>query len=354
MTPIGSAQTVLGPIDPNLLGNTITHEHLLLDESHIFARTPPEDPDARKTFYAPLSMETLSRIYYAGHLNLDNFKMQDENLAIEEALHFKDHGGATIVEVTPIGIQRDPEGLQRIAMATGLNIIMGSSYYVDPSLPAYVHDMSETKIADGIIEEFAIGAQGTDIRPGLIGEVGMSMPKTETETRILRASAKAQQVTGAPLMVHPGRHPDEPLHIVRTLEKLGCDIERVIICHIDRTIFDLQRLKDLASTGVVLEYDLFGHEHARYLYSASVDQPNDADRLRYIRYLIDEGFGKQIVIAQDCDNKIYLRKFGGCGYAHILENVVPRALNRGFTQDEIDQILIETPRRLFTFARPTA
>lgn len=349
---VGKIQTVLGPIEPEQLGITMTHEHLLLDYSHAFGSMEPKDPDRKKTFNAPLNMETLSRIYYAGHWNRENFILDDEQLAIEEALHFKQHSGSTIVDVTSIGFKRNPEGLRRIAEATGLNVIMGSSFYVDPCLPDFVRTMTEDEITDHIVRDFTEGADNTDVFPGLIGEVGMSMPRTDLENRILRASVRAQRITGALLMIHPGRHPDEPLKIVEMIDKLGADLVRTVICHIDRTIFDRPRLKDLASTGVTLEYDLFGHEHTQYLYSDDVDQPNDIERLRYLRYLMDEGFANQIVISQDVDNKIYLRKYGGCGYAHIVENIVPRALRRGFTQQEIDQILVDNPRRLFTFSSP--
>lgn len=344
---VGKVQTVLGIINPEEMGITITHEHLLVDETNLFQE--PEDPDLKETFYAPLDMEILNRLYFAGHTNLESATMLDENLAIEEASHFRHHGGKTIVDATSIGLGRNPKGLQRIAQATGLNVIMGSSYYIDSSLAQEVREMSGREITDKIVKEFFAGVEDTHIRPGLIGEVGCSWPITSLEKRILRASSRAQQFTGAPLMIHPGRNPDAPMHIVKILEKEGSDLKRVIMCHIDRTIFDHAKLTKLASTGVVLEYDLFGHEHSHYRFNLDIDQPNDAERLRYIRYLIDEGYGNQVLVSHDCDNKIYLRKYGGGGYAHIVENVVPKALMRGYTQEEIDQILIHTPQRLFTF-----
>ncbi len=346
----GKVQTVLGLIEPAAMGTTITHEHLLVDEAHLYHE--PEDEEARKTFHAPLDMATLSRMYYAGHDNLDSTTVLDEALAIEEAMHYKRAGGGTLVEVTPIGIARDPEGLRRIARATGLHVIMGCSYYVAQSLPPTVDEMSEDEITQVICAEIFAGADGTEIRPGLIGEVGCSWPLMAVERKVLKASARAQRLSGAPLMVHPGRNDEAPREIVAILSDAGADLERTIICHIDRTIFEEAKLVRLAESGVVLEYDLFGHEHSHYVHNLDVDQPNDAERLRWLRFLIDQGFGKQIVISQDCDNKIYLRRYGGCGYAHIVENVVPRALRRGFTRDELDTILIATPKRLFTFASP--
>jgi phosphotriesterase-related protein len=55
--------------------------------------------------------------------NLDNRKLLDETTAIAEALHFKQLGGRTIVDVSNIGLARDPAGLARIARATGLHIV---------------------------------------------------------------------------------------------------------------------------------------------------------------------------------------------------------------------------------------
>ena len=56
----------------------------------------------------------------------------------------------------------------------------------------------------------------------------------------------------------------------------------MVISHIDRTIFDTDRLLRLADTGVVLEFDLFGTEQSYYPLS-DIDMPNDATRLRLIR-----------------------------------------------------------------------
>ena len=102
---VGKVQTVLGLINPEVMGITITHEHLLVDEAHLFHE--PHDPEKKATFYAPLSMEVLSRMYYAGHSNLESTTMLDEELAIEEAMHYKRAGGKTLLEVSSIGLKRN-------------------------------------------------------------------------------------------------------------------------------------------------------------------------------------------------------------------------------------------------------
>ncbi len=113
---VGMVQTVLGPISPQHLGVTLTHEHLLVDLSVI--HTMPESASAKDLYYKPVSMETLGRIRSYGEANLDNTRLLEVQTAIEEAGLYKQHGGGTLVDATSIGIARDPFGLTRISRAT--------------------------------------------------------------------------------------------------------------------------------------------------------------------------------------------------------------------------------------------
>ncbi|MEM6682961.1 MAG: aryldialkylphosphatase, partial [Pseudomonadota bacterium] len=90
-------------------------------------------------------------------------------------------------------------------------------------------------------------------------------------------------------------------------------------------------------------------ENSYYKWNEDVDMPNDAQRLRDIRRLIDRGHLDQIAISQDICYRSRLRTFGGHGYGHIFRNVIPIMQRRNFTSAEIDRILVETPRRLLTF-----
>ena len=60
-------------------------------------------------------------------------------------------------------------------------------------------------------------------------------------------------------------------------------MDRLIISHIDRTIFDADRLLRLADTGCVVELDLFGWEQSNYFPNPDIDMPNDAARVRWLR-----------------------------------------------------------------------
>jgi phosphotriesterase-related protein len=161
------------------------------------------------------------------------------------------------------------------------------------------------------------------------------------------AAVLAQRESGASINVHPGRHPDQPQEAADFIRVKGGRMDRVIISHIDRTVFDDERLRRLAATGCVLEWDLFGQESSYYRL-ADIDMPNDAVRLRAIRGLIDRGHLAQVLISHDICYRSRLVRWGGHGYGHIFANVVPMMRRRGFAEAEIQSILVDNPRRLLT------
>ena len=346
----GKVQTVLGPVDADSLGLTLTHEHLFTRMTHV-AKEPAES-EAQAAFNAPLAMDLMGPIRYGRLVNLDDCALNDENAAIEEVAKFKRAGGGTLVDVSSIGVGRNPQALARVARATDINIVMGCSYYVEENYPPElgVEAKGEDVIVDEIVGDIFEGADGTDIGAGIIGEVGCSWPLSATERKVLRASGRAQRITGAALTIHPGRHPEAPAEIVEVLRGAGADLSRTVMCHIDRTLDKEDLILELAQNGCVLEYDLFGSENSYYPWTIPVDMPNDARRLRWLQLLISEGFGDQIVISHDICFKHQLTRHGGHGYAHIPANVVPLMRSKGFDEESIHTILVKTPARLLTFA----
>jgi phosphotriesterase-related protein len=192
------------------------------------------------------------------------------------------------------------------------------------------------------------GAWGTDVRAGMIGEIGCSAPWTATEKRVMQAALIAAAETGAAINVHPGRDPDQPQEVADFIKAAGHPTDRIVISHIDRTIFDEPRLLKLADSGVTIEFDLFGQESSYYGLS-DIDMPNDATRLRLIRALIDHGHLDRVVISHDICYRTRLASFGGHGYGHIFRNVLPMMGKRGYSEGEIDAILVRNPRQLLTF-----
>jgi len=346
----GKVQTVLGVIDSQDVGVTLPHEHLFIDGKCIF--TEPEAASDRALAYEPVDWHNLSWLRYHPYENLDNMRLLDEQEAIDEAMVFKKAGGRTIVDVTINGIGRDPKALARISRVTGLNVVMGSGYYVAPSLSPEFAAKPEVEITDEIVQDITVGVGGSGIRSGLIGEIGCTWPLHVNEDKVLRAAAKAQQKTGACLSVHPGRNRQAPFDVVGILEQSGADLSRVIICHIDARVRDHEGRTQLLQKGCVLEYDLCGWEgHFPTYWTADdyMDLPNDTQRIHEIRRHIEEGYGNQIFMSHDICAKTRRVRYGGWGYAHILNYVVPMMRQRGITQEQIDAIIIGNPRRLLTF-----
>ena len=56
----GQILTVLGPIQPEKLGVTLTHDHVLLDLAPILAE--PSEPSKKALFDAPLTLSNLGQI----------------------------------------------------------------------------------------------------------------------------------------------------------------------------------------------------------------------------------------------------------------------------------------------------
>jgi phosphotriesterase-related protein len=261
----------------------------------------------------------------------------------------KHDGGDAIVELTCGGLSPDPEGLRRIAQGTGVHLVMGCGYYVNDYQDAKNHRRTVEDFAQEMIGQIRHGAWGTDVRAGMIGEIGCQAPWTALEKRVMQGALIAAAETGAAINVHPGRDPDQPQEVADFIKAAGHPTERVVISHIDRTVFDEPRLLRLADSGVTIEFDLFGQESSYYGLS-DIDMPNDATRLRLIRALIDKGHLDRVVISHDICYRTRLASFGGHGYGHIFRNVVPMMKKRGYSEDEIDAILVRNPRRLLTFA----
>lgn len=344
----GKIQTVLGPIDPEQLGVTLTHEHLLVDLS--VAHGPPDSASGKDFYHKPVSQEMVGRIRHHAAQNADNAQLFDVPTAIEEVMLYKQHGGASLVDATSIGIARDPMGLFRISHATGVNIIMGASYYVAAAHPPDIDRLTEDDIVEQIVRDVMEGVDGTVIRSGVIGEIGCTWPLAGNERKVLRASAQAQRITGAPLLIHPGRDETAPVQVIEVLNEAGADLGRTIMGHLDRTVFLRSTLTQIAEAGCYMEWDLFGTENSYYALNPNIDMPSDAKRMDDIAWISSEGYGGKILVAHDICAKHRLEKYGGHGYYYILAQIIPRMRARGFSSEAIDKILVNNPRDALTFA----
>jgi len=358
----GYAVTVNGRIDPEELGVTLPHEHVFFDLSSGWY----EEPDSvygKKLANEPVSIDNLwyVRRNLMGHK--DNMILNSFDDAVDEISKFYDAGGSTVVDLSPKNTGPDPEMLRRVGRATGVQFIHGTAYYTRPAHPARIDDTDVDELEEEFVSDVREGLLGTDIRAGIVGEIGLSDHIHDAEEKVLRAGVRAALRTGAPLNIHPpGRteysqkdrtYPTSRwcLEVLDIVEEEGLPPERVVMSHMDRTLFeDLSYQKQLAERGPYLEYDLWGTED--YLAQYNDSYPSDGWRIGAVTELIDEGYASQLLFSHDVAYKVSLTKYGGFGYEHIPRNVLPMLRGRGVEQSTLDRITIENPKRMLTFDEP--
>jgi len=260
-TPIpdlsGKILTVKGPIEPNLLGPTIMHEHVLIDYRGRPKKRIKSATDA--SFYEEsVSLGNLSKIRTWAVENQDNLLLSDIDLALREVLGFKRWGGSGIVDCTSIGLGRDPSGLLQVSNASGLHLIMGSGFYLESFHPPDMDQRTVGYLADIIIRDVTVGVAGTPIRAGIIGEVAVAGGLKASELKGARAVARASRATGAAISFHHGGAGEEKFTTLDLVASEGADLNRVIIGHANHIATDIPYMKRLLERGVYLQFDLFG------------------------------------------------------------------------------------------------
>lgn len=359
----GKAMTVKGPIDPDELGITLLHEHLFIwgDASTRMPTTSTPATIAAK-FDQKLTIENLefNRRYRRGID--DNFKFNDEKLVTPEAMEFRYYGGSTLVDLTNIGIRRDPHALLRVSNATGLNVVMGSSWYIKDLYPPNMDELTITDLEETIKRDITIGVGNSGIRSGIIGEVGIQgEPLTTNEIKVMQASARASRATGAPISIHWGGTKNEKQQIADIIQDEGGDLSRTVFGHSDLIADDLDQLSRLLERGIYIEFDITG----RVDVPLSWGNPNpDSPWLDYteaslnaliadtVCKLIELGYIDRIILSQDVCQKKQLKSHGGTGYSFLLEHFLPNLKKLGVSDKQIRTIMVENPKRILTFAEP--
>jgi phosphotriesterase-related protein len=299
----------------------------------------------------PLELATLGWARRVGYGHYQNAFRLDHAEAAEELAFFRRAGGRTVVDQTPSwGLGRDPRALRTIALETGLNVVMGCGYYEERRHPPWLRDQSVGQITAAIVAEVTVGADGTGVRAGIIGEIGTSEAFTAAEEKVLRAAARAQAATGVALSIHHviwGRHAPRVLEIARSE---GADLRRTVVCHVDLDArCELAYYEAIASTGAYLAFDTFGQVEI-YQYSGRQRPgrvyPTDYERAEQVAALVAAGYLEQIVLAQDLLTKTQLRRYGGYGFDHLLVNVVPLLRTLGLSDRQVETLLVDNPARL--------
>jgi phosphotriesterase-related protein len=343
--------TVTGQIPAGSLGRTLTHEHLLNDVSA--AVMPGSRAGTEDLLNAPVDLSNRERLLTEPYSSYDNCTLDNKADALAELAAFARLGGSTVVDVTPAGLGRDPQALRELSEASGVNVIMGSGWYLEHFENALG---TVDELATSLGAEFAHGVYGVDgadgvgggIRPGVIGEIGVSADFTAGERRALRAACIVQREVGVPLFIHlPGwqRLGHEVLDIVLT--EMQVDPAAVVLCHMDPSGEDSDYQRNMAERGVWLEFDMIGMP---FTYPGEGRSPLvDATTAAIIR-LAGQGHANRLLFSHDLFLKAMLSRHGGLGLGFVT-GPFRESLNAAGV--DADAILDTHPSQLFLHAALT-
>lgn len=301
-------QTVDGPLAPDELGVTLTHEHVFLE------------------------MWASDGHGFIGQL-------RDEEVLGAELRRFRDAGGSCVVDQTPGGAGRDPRGLQRLSAATKLKIVTGCGWYTEPFYPP-AHDLARRSagaIADELVQEIEEGFDDTGVRPGIIGEIGTGQAwLSPLEERVHRAAARAQSRTGLPLATHTLYHAAGAAQMA-IFDEEGVNPARVCVGHCD-TFPSLEYCLSVARWGAYVSLDNIGQQLGEH----------EAEVRTLLLGLLEAGYETQILLSQDVGQVAELRSRGGRGYTYLAEVFLPGLLAAGVSAECLYTLTVENPRRWLT------
>lgn len=324
---MGEIHTATGSVPASELGITLMHEHL----------------------FANLMQE-----YRATGL------LNDVQTMVEEVKAFTAVEGRTIVDVTPAELtrgaapdpaavlggakasgpwpSRSPENvlaIQTVARATGAYIVLGTGHYRDPYLgDGWLDEHNVDEICEHLIEDIETGISGTDVRAGIIGEIGADKWFVSArEERSFRAAARAQRRTGLALTTHAARWPVGIAQLDLLAEE-GVDPRRVIIGHCD-SVPVVEYHEAIARRGAFVQYDLIRGE----------SEAQTRRTVDLVLEMVRRGHGGQLLLSHDVCTTSQLASNGGAGFAFVPTGFADALEQAGLERAEIDSLLVDNPRR---------
>lgn len=242
---------------------------------------------------------------YASKYNLNFADAETELAVIEDVREFKAFGGASIVENTTYGIDRNMKFMVDVARKSGVNIIAGTGHYLEMTQSPEVLTLTVEELVQLYTLDIEKGLfiDGEFIKCGFIGEVGSVYPITDFEKRAIQATAIVQNQLKCGVSFHPGRDPKAPFEIMRIYLEAGGDASKAVMSHLDRTLLNDEQLLEFSKLNCYCQLDLFGTEVSWYQLNPTVDMPSDAERVDRLKLLKDSGKLDRILMSHDIHTK---------------------------------------------------
>lgn len=298
--------TVQGRVAPEALGPVLIHEHVLVDF---------------------IGADQISRARY------------DPREVFEAALPrlaaLRRTGCRALVECTPAYLGRDAVLLRRLARAANLRIITNTGYYGagdDKFIPRHAWAERAEQLAARWTREFHEGIDGSGIIPGFIKTGVDSGRLSQIDRKLIVAAGLCHKETGLRIHAHTGDGV-AALDIIETLRAGHVDPRAYVWVHAQN-----EKNRDVhvqaARTGAWLEFD-------------GIRKETLAPHLDAVVELTRAGFLGQLLISQD-SGWYHVGEPGGGdfkGYTYLFEAFLPALRRGGFTEAQVNRLMIENPSR---------
>ena len=317
----GRIMTVLGPIRPEKMGKTLSHEHCVVDF---------------------LGAEKASRIRH------DRDEVQ--KIILPHLQHLKELGCASLVECTPNYIGRDVRLLKNLAQSSGLNILTNTGYYGaagNKFLPRHASIEKEEQLVSRWMKEWQEGIDGSGVRPGFI-KLGVEKGKLpDLHVKLVRAAARVHLQTGLTLAIHTGDG-DAALDELRVLREESVAASALVWVHAQS---DPNKHIEIARRGAWVSLDGYSasaknrERYKQFLIALKKEKLLDRILLSHDHFWSVEGTGER--------GSIKLANGSPTPFAPVFTHLVPDLRAAGFTAAEIDMLLITNPANAFTLQKRT-
>ncbi|EKN4034939.1 phosphotriesterase-related protein [Yersinia enterocolitica] len=276
------------------------------------------------------------------HIDLSGFKnnldcrLDQYQLICDEMRELVGKGVANIVEVTNRYMGRNPQFLLNVMRDSGINVIASTGYYIDSFYPPMVRENSAEQLAQTMIDEIEIGIDGTELKAGVIAEIGTSEGIiTPDEAKVFHAAALAHHATGLPISTHTS-FSTMGLEQIALLKQHGVALDRIVIGHCD-----LKEQPDLImkmiDMGVYVQFDTIGKNS--YF--------PDERRIAMLVTLAERGLLDKVMLSMDITRRSHLKANGGSGFSYLVDSFVPMLLAAGISSAQVEMMLRHNPNKFF-------
>lgn len=307
-TPISKINTVTGIISIDSLGLTLIHEHMLVD----FIGADSVNPN---------------------RWNRDSVAAKVQPFLLD----VKKHGVKTILDCTPSFLAKDVLLLKELSEKSGIQILTNTGYYGAVGgkyLPVHAYSESAEELSVRWIDEFENGIEGSGIKPGFI-KISVNEADTlfEIDQKLVGAAGLANQKTGLTIASHTGTW-KTAVQEVKILQEMGVEPSEFVWVHAQAET-DFANYEEAANLGVWISLDGIGWAIDPYV-----------ERLLFAK---EKGFLDRVLISHDAGWYDPSKPNGGDfqPFTNIFEKLIPSLTEKGFSQSDWNQLLIENPKRAF-------